>query len=142
MIEPNSPLRSRFSGPAATLRLALLLGLVSLYLSLSTMPTASRSTVSLALALASVMLALRTRTAQKSEPIKVRIISALLVGTLAAFVGALSLGAGILLHTELTRYEECTAGAITHASATICQDQLRKDLNSRISRLRPATQKG
>jgi hypothetical protein len=142
MIEPNSPLRSRFSGPAATLRLALLLGLVSLFLSLSTMPTTVRSTFSLTLALASVILALRTRSAQRSEPIRVRIVSALLVGIFGAIVGALSLGAGILLHSEIARYQECTAGAITHASATICQNQLRDDLNARISSLRPSTQKG
>jgi uncharacterized membrane protein YfcA len=116
--------------------MALLLGVVSLYLSLSTMPTTIRSTFSMTLSLVTVMLALRSRSAQKSEPMKSRIMPALLVGILGAFVGALSLGAGILLHTEIARYQECTSGAITHASTTICQNQLRDDLNSRLSHLR------
>ncbi len=136
MNEPNSPLRNRFNGPAATVRAALMLGLVSIYLSLTTMPTAPRSTVSLALALAGVAMVLRTRNANKSEPIKVRIGSALSVNLFGAIIGVLSLGAGLLLHAEITRYQECASGAITHASTTICQTQLRDDLNARISHLR------
>lgn len=142
MIEPNSPLRNRFSGPAAALRLALLSGLASLYLSLSTMPTTPRSTLSLALALTGVVLAIRTRNAQKSQPIKVRTVSALIVGLLGTVIAFLSLSAGLLLHTEIARYEECTAGAITHASTAICQNQLRDDLNARISQLRSSASKG
>jgi|GEM_PF-6106088 len=113
-----------------------MLGLVSIYLSLTTMPTAPRSTVSLALALAGVAIVLRTRNANKSEPIKVRIGPALSVNLFGAIIGVLSLGAGLLLHTEITRYQECASGAITHASTTICQTQLRDDLNARISHLR------
>lgn len=142
MTEPNSPLRSRFSGPAAVLRLALLFGLGSLYLSLSIIPSTTRSTVSLALAIAGVVLALRTHSAQRSEPIKVRIAPALVVSLLGTIIAVLSLGAGVLLRTEIARYDECTAGAITHASTAICQNQLREDLNARISQLRSSTSKG
>jgi uncharacterized membrane protein YfcA len=142
MIEPNTPLSSRFSGPAAMLRLSLMLGLVSLYFSLSIMPTTIRSTFSLALSLAAITLAVRTRNAQKSDPVKARILPALVVGIFGAVVGALSLGAGILLHAELARYQNCTTGAITHVSTTICQNQLRDDLNARISHLRSTTKKG
>ncbi|OIQ74772.1 hypothetical protein GALL_435690 [mine drainage metagenome] len=135
-------IRSRFTGPAANIRFALTLGLISLYFALSTIPTISRSTVSLTLAMAGVILALRTRIAQKSEPIKVRTASALVVGFAAAIVGVLSLSAAVLLNTEISRYEECAAGAITHASAQACQTQLRDDLNARITHLRSSTQQG
>lgn len=116
-----------------------MLGLISLYLSLSTMPTVPRSSVSLALALVAVVMVFRIRNAQKSATIKVRIVSALLVGLFGTITGVMSLSAGLLLHTEIARYEECTSGAITHASMTVCQNQFRDDLNARISRLRSST---
>lgn len=142
MTEPTSPLRSRFSGPPAVLRLALLLGLASLYLSLSIIPSTVRSTLSLVLALAGVMLALRIRNSQKSDAIKVRIFPAMLVSLLGTLIAILSLGAAALLHTELARYDQCTAGAITHVSTSRCQNQLRVDLNARISHLRSSKSTG
>lgn len=136
MTEPNSPLRSRFNGPAGTLRIALTLELVSIYLSLSTMPTPTRSIFNLALALTGVVMAIRVRRAQKSEPEKARIVTSLVVGLAAGIIGVLSLSAGLLLQVEIARYQECMSGAITHASTSICQTQLRDDLNARISKLR------
>lgn len=136
MTEPNSPLRNRFSGPAGTLRIALTLELVSIYLSLSTMPTLARSAFSLTLALAAVVLTIRVKNAQKTEPVKARLVSSLVVGLAAGIIGVLSLSAGVLLQTEIARYQECMSGAITHASASVCQTQLKDDLNARISKLR------
>ena len=142
MTEPTSPLRSRFSGPPAVLRLALLLGLASLYLSLSIIPSTVRSTLSLILALAGVLLAVRTRNSQKTDAIKVRILPAMIVSLLGTLIAILSLGAAVLLHTELARYDQCTAGAITHVSTSLCQNQLRVDLNVRISHLRSSNPNG
>ena len=142
MTEPTSPLRSRFSGPPAVLRLALLLGLASLYLSLSIIPSPVRSTLSLVLASGGVGLALRIRNSQKAEPIKVRILPAMAVSLLGTFIAILSLGAAVLLHTEIARYDQCRAGAITHVSTSLCQNQLRVDLNARIAHLRSSSPTG
>jgi len=137
MTEPDSPLRSRFSGPAGLLRIALSLELVSIYFSLSMLPTAQKSAVSLALALAGVVMAIRVRATKKTEVTKGRLISTLLVGLTAAIIGSLSLSAGLLLQKEISRYQDCMSGAITHASTSICQTQLKDDLNARIAKLRP-----
>jgi len=142
MIEPNSPLRSSFNGPAATMRLAIFLGLIGLYLSLTTVPSLPHSALNLALSVACLALVMRTRLSQKSEPVKIKSLSALLLGIVGTAVGTMSLGAGILLQSEISHYENCSIGAITHAAANICQTQLRDDINARISSLRGLQQKG
>ncbi len=126
----------RLTGPAIMVRMALLLGLASLYLSLTALPTITRSLLSLALASAAVTLVLRTRTALKSENVKARTTGPLVIGLIGIAVSALGASAALVFHTELTNYEECYAGANTHFAGDSCMTQLRDSLNARLGHLR------
>lgn len=142
MNEPTSSLQKRATGPAVMVRLALLLGLASLYLSLTTMPVIARSLFSLALATAGVAIVLRTRAALKSERVKTRTTAPLVVGIIGIVVSILGASAALVFRTELSNYEECAIGANTHFAGAACMTQLRDSLNARLGHLRLVNQRG
>lgn len=142
MSEPTPSIQKRVTGPAVMVRMALLLSLTSLYLSLTAIPAITRSLFSLALAIAAVTLVLRTRALLKGENVKARTTVPLVVGIIGITVSALGASATLVFRTELANYEECYAGANTHFASDACMAQLRDSLNARLGHLRLLNQRG